>query len=298
MRSWARAIGPSQRKANIGDLRLESGDTIRSCIVGYRTAGRLDAARTNAVLAVPWFQGTSGQIAAQVGPGKLVDTKRFFVVAVDPIGNGVSSSPCQGRAGARRFPAFTMADIVESQYQLLTKVLPIASLRAVVGFSMGGMQVFQWIASHPGFTEKAVSIVGSPQTQPDDRARWEAYIGAQEGRSRWRDALRALARCSPRAAIEDLRARPDNHIAQARAIIGFDAARSYGGSLEQLAASIRTQLLVAGAWTDREVNPHPAFDVARLAGAEILELDGRCGHQAPSCEQTIVWRVVSDFLER
>ena len=77
----------------LGDFRLQSGEVIRDAFIAYRTFGRLNEARSNAVLVTPWFQGTSWQMAWQIGPGKLVDSSKYFVVIVDPLGNGVSSSP-------------------------------------------------------------------------------------------------------------------------------------------------------------------------------------------------------------
>ena len=87
------AFAPRQQFAQLGDFRLESGEIITDAVVGYRTAGQLNAARSNAVLVAPWFQGTTGQVARQIGPGKLVDTSKYFVIMVDALGNGVSSSP-------------------------------------------------------------------------------------------------------------------------------------------------------------------------------------------------------------
>src|SRR5262245_63145250 len=87
------ACGSGQQIAPLGDLELRNGGVIRSCTIGYRTAGQLDAARSNAVLLIPWFQGTSAQMALEVGPGKLIDSSRYFVIVVDPLGNGISSSP-------------------------------------------------------------------------------------------------------------------------------------------------------------------------------------------------------------
>ena len=76
---------------------LPRSRTVRSspiAVVGYRTAGTAQCRdASNAVLVAPWFQGTSGQLAWQIGPGKLVDTSKYFVIMVDALGNGVSSSP-------------------------------------------------------------------------------------------------------------------------------------------------------------------------------------------------------------
>src|SRR6185295_12952172 len=79
--------------APLGDLRLESGDVIKDCRIGYRTFGQLDAAKSNAVLFPTWFTGTTKELIDQVGPGKLVDSSKYFVITVDSLGDGVTCSP-------------------------------------------------------------------------------------------------------------------------------------------------------------------------------------------------------------
>jgi homoserine O-acetyltransferase len=304
-RSWLALLLPgllaacsSAETARLGDLRLENGQVLTDCRVTYRTRGRLNADRSNAVLVVPWFQGTSVQTTMQVGPGKLVDTSKYFVILVDALGNGAASSPSNSRTqpGAA-FPRFTMRDLVESQFRLVTERLQLSHLHAIVGTSMGGMQVFEWLFAHPDFMTKAVSIVGSPQTQPDDVERWAGTLAwlAYSPSARTRDRLSAF---KPRAALVELRTEPENQRRQIHAILGHDVTRRFGGSLEAAAAAVRPQLLVIGTLADREVNNAPAFEFARLAGAEVLELNGRCGHQAPSCERTTLWPAVGRFLDQ
>jgi homoserine O-acetyltransferase len=294
----ALACAPSQHVARLGDLRLQSGELIKDSVVGYRTRGQLNAARSNAVLVTPWYQGTSGQLARQIGPGMLVDSSKYFVIIVDAFGNGVSSSPSNSSLQpAGSFPVFTIADIVESQYQLVTRTFQLSHLHAVVGISMGGMQVFQWMTAHPDFIDKGVSIVGSPQSQPDDKGRSADVIRSVRVPA-WTRARRALSRWQPRAALNELRIDPENYIRQAQAISTLDIFQSFGGSMERAAAAMRAELMVVSTWQDREVNPKPAFDFARTARADVLELDGRCGHQAPSCERATLWPAVARFLER
>jgi homoserine O-acetyltransferase len=289
---------PRQQFARLGDFRLENGDVITDAVVGYRTAGTLSADGSNAVLVTPWFQGTTRQIAEQIGPGKLVDSSRYFVVMVDALGNGVSSSPStSAQQREHAFPTFTIGDIVASQYQLVTRTLELTRLHAVVGISMGGMQVFQWTVSHPHFMNRAVSIVGSPQSQPDDQQRWRDAIAWLRNPASTR-ARSLLARWKPRAALNELRIEPQDQTRQAQAIMAFDISRPFGGSMERAAAAMHADLMVVSTWADREVNPKPAFDLARIARAEVLELDGRCGHQAPSCEGKVLSSAVARFLDR
>ena len=287
---------PRQQFAELGDFRLESGATIRDAFIGYRTMGRLNAMRSNAVLVAPWYQGTTWQLAHQIGPGKLVDSSKYFVILVDSFGNGVSSSPSNSALQpGDRFPRFTIADMVESQHQLLTRVLGLTHLHAVVGVSMGGMQVFEWMTRHPDFMDKGVSIVGSPQAQASDRENCAGIIRAVSEPA-WPRVRLALSQLKPRTALQELRSNPHDHIQQARAIESLDISRSFGGSMERAAAALRAELMVVGTWEDRDVNPRPAFEFGRLAGATVLELDGRCGHQAPSCERATLWPAVGRFL--
>ena len=292
------AWGPRQQFAHVGDFHLASGEVIVDAVLGYRTAGELNASRSNAVLLLPWFLGRTGQMARQNGPGKLVDTSTYFVITVDTFGNGVSSSPStSARQPEEKFPAFTIADLVESQYLLVTRTLQLARLHAVVGISMGGMQALQWTTAHPQFMDKAVSIVGSPQSQPDDQQRWRDGIEWLQAPPSTRAKL-LLSRWKPRAALNELRIEPYDYVRQAQAIMAHDITQPFGGSMERAAAAIRAELLVVSTWQDREVNPRPAFDLARIARAEVLELDGRCGHQAPSCERAVLWPAVARFLAR
>jgi homoserine O-acetyltransferase len=288
---------PSQQVAALGDFPLESGEVIHDCRVGYRTQGRLDAARSNAVLLIPWFMGTSGQIARQIGPGRLVDSSRHFVVAVDPLGNGVSSSPSNSpRQAGAAFPRFSMRDQVELQRRLLSSVLGIQHLEAVVGVSMGGMLTFQWITAYPDFMDRAVAIVGTPRFPPGDAPAWRAHIEAVKARTPAQRAWRALLAGELRGAFQELQLDGDDHMRQAQAMIGLDVSGPYGGSMERAAAAVRSRLLVMVSPTDDVVKPQAARDFAHLAGAQLIELDGRCGHQAPSCQRREVSRAVEDFL--
>jgi len=289
---------PASRTARLGDFPLEGGASILDCQIRYRTIGRLDAQRSNAVLVVPWFQGTSAELVRQVGAGKLVDTSKYFAILVDAFGNGVSSSPSNSRRqpGAA-FPRFTMRDLVTAQHRLVTETLQIRHLHAIVGISMGGMQAFEWMMSYPDFMTRVVSIVGSPQTQPDDTGRWNDGL-SWLSQSRWTRTRARIRSLQPRSALNEFLLQPENQSRQIHAILSHDITRRFGGSMERAAAARRPELLVVSTWQDREVNPKPAFDYARLSGAEILELDGRCGHQAPSCERATLWPAVGRFLGR
>src|SRR5262245_49115039 len=87
--------------ADLGEFALESGSLLHDCRIGYRTFGSLNPQKSNAVLFPSWNTGTSQSLARLIGPGKLVDSTKYFVIAVDALGNGVSSSPSNSRQQPR-----------------------------------------------------------------------------------------------------------------------------------------------------------------------------------------------------
>ena len=175
------AHGQEQQLAHIGDLRLDSGKIIRDCVIGYRTFGRLNKDKSNAVLFPTAFGWRSAGLASRIGPGKLIDAEKYFVIVVDALGDGISSSPSNSKTqSGPDFPVFSIRDMVNAEQQLVVGTLHLRHVRAVLGFSMGGMQAFQWAVSYPGFLDKAVSIVGSPQLTAYDLLLWRSTLLALE----------------------------------------------------------------------------------------------------------------------
>lgn len=156
---------PPHQSFGMGDLRLESGEVIRDFAISYVTHGTLNADRSNAILMVTAISGNHHRLDFMIGPGKALDTDRFFIIATDAIGNGLTTSPSNSRAQPRmQFPRFAIRDMVASQHRLLTEHLGINHVVAVVGPSMGGMQVLQWGVSHPGFMDSLVAMVPLART--------------------------------------------------------------------------------------------------------------------------------------
>src|ERR1041384_5743290 len=315
------AVAQEQQFANIGDLKLQSGGVIRSCRVGYRTFGKLAADKSNVIVSPTWASGTTEQLKGSIGPGRLIDSSTYFVVAIDALANGVSSSPSNSRLQPRmRFPKFTLRDTIESQHKLLTEVLKIDRVKAVVGISMGGMQTFQWLVSYPDFMEKAVPIVGTPRPAPYDLLLWQAQMEALMRDRDWKggnysvNPARAVdfafgelllttpadynRRKTREQVLADLeKARNDAHrfdandkVRQVQAMMQLDI------PLES-AKTVKAKILVVVAKYDHVVTPGPATDFANLLGAELLTLDSDCGHLATTCESRRISEAIANFLK-
>jgi len=315
----------------LGDLRLESGDVIRNCRIGYRTWGKLDAAGSNAVLFPTWFGGTTAQLADNFGAGKMVDPAKYFIIAVDAIGNGVSTSPSNSEAQPHmEFPRFTIRDMVESEHRLATETLGLKHLHAVMGISMGGMQTFQWMVAYPDFLDRAVPIVGTPKLTAYDTLLWQAERHAIEGDAEWKhgeyqqrpasamrtvsdihnlalsttahyaaenagkDMARVLA-SAEKATLDGVDA--NDWYRQLEAMLAHDIFRAFGGDMARAAQAVKAKVTVIVAAKDHMVNPAPAQEFARRLPAVVVELSSDCGHLAPGCEGPRVNAAVAAALE-
>ncbi len=311
--------------AELGDLRLESGKVLKDCRIGYRTFGSPNSENSNAVLFPTWFVGTTQDLidTGMIGPGKLIDTTRFYVIAVECLGNGVSSSPSNSKEQpGRKFPEFSIRDMVYVEYLLLTRELRLNGINAVAGISMGGMHAFEWMVSYPEFMKKVVSIVGTPRLASSDLLLLQAEIMALETGAGCGDAGQAMKTVS---AIHSLALHTPAYMVshtspeefpgylagiqkayerfdatdwewQLKAIIAHDIYRAYGGSPEQAAAAVRAKPLVIVSRQDHILNPEPSRSFAPLIGAKMMELDSDCGHAAFLCEKEKLTGPVNDYL--
>ena len=130
---------PPEQFANLGSLKLKRGGAIRNFRLGYRTLGNLNADRSNAILWPTWLGGKTEDLLPFVGPENVADTEKYFVILVESIGNGISSSPSNSKLQPlMQFPRYSIQDMVESEHRLVTEVLHLSHLHAVMGISMGG----------------------------------------------------------------------------------------------------------------------------------------------------------------
>lgn len=320
------AAAPQQQFANMGDLQLESKAVINDCSIGYRTFGTLNTDKSNVVLFTTWHTGTSRDAAGMLQSGALFDPSPWYVIVVDALGNGVSCSPSNSKTQpGPAFPQFSVRDMVASQHKLLTEKLGIKHVHAVIGYSMGGMQAFQWAASHPGFMDVAIPIAGTPRLTSSDMLFLRiveksvldepAYAGGRYAKNPALPMYNLLfamnfdspAHRSARTAPKDfekffrdsLASDPDgtdanNSLWQIRAVLGHDIAQ--GGKLEDAASGIKAHIHAINAAQDHVVNPAPPIALAKLRKEEITVLDTDCGHAALRCAMPAMKAVVEKAL--
>ena len=171
-----------------GDLKLESGEAIKDFSISYVTHGKLNDKKSNAILMVTAISGNHHRIDFMIGPGKALDPDKYFIVCTDAIGNGLTTSPSNSKAQPRMsFPKFTIRDMVESQYRLMKEKLGIDHVVAVIGPSMGGMQVLRWGVSHPDYMDALVAMVPLAKTPAWSVAVVEASRKAIMNDPAWKD---------------------------------------------------------------------------------------------------------------
>jgi homoserine O-acetyltransferase len=186
------------------ELVLESGRKLGPVTIVYETYGRLNGEKNNGVLVCHAFSGNAhasgvlhpddknpGWWDDMVGPGKAIDTDKYFVVCSNILGGcggstGPSSvNPATGKPYGLGFPMVTIRDMVEAQRRLMDH-LGIEKWLAVTGGSMGGMQALQWVASHPDRVRSAVPIATTLKHSPQQIALDEVGRQAVMADADWR----------------------------------------------------------------------------------------------------------------
>ncbi|MDH3440034.1 MAG: alpha/beta fold hydrolase [Gammaproteobacteria bacterium] len=315
------SLANEQQFADMEWLTTSSGVAIENCRIGYRTAGELNDDRSNIIVFPTWFAGTSEILftAGLIGPGKLADTDKYFVVAIDALGNGVSCSP----SNAVQFPRISTEDMVRSQHWLLTEHLGIEHARAVLGISMGGMQTFRWMSTFPSFMDKAIPIDGSPKMTSFDLLQWRTHrdivqmmqVGGME-----QDEIRMilsrvglLSLFTPEYFVEQVPVESleefvkdsdasyanmdvNDYVSQLEAMIDHDVIGDTDESITAYVREVESDVLIIGVPSDHMVNQAPSRRVARALGAPYFEVASNCGHVGTTCEIERVSKRVAEFL--
>jgi homoserine O-acetyltransferase/O-succinyltransferase len=173
----------------ITNFKTESGVTLPQARVVYGTYGHLNADKSNVVLLPSHYMANFHGYEWLIGPDKALDPAKYFLVATELFGNGRSSSPSNTPEPFHgpRFPVTTIRDNVEAVHRLLTEELKITHVRAIIGFSMGAEQAFQWAVSYPDFADRIAATSGTAKCHPHGVVRLEGQIAAITADSAFKD---------------------------------------------------------------------------------------------------------------
>ena len=194
------SITTQQGMFDLGDFPVRSGETIRNAQISWKTYGTLSPAKDNVILYPTSFAAHHSDVEWLVGPGKILDTDKWFVIIPDMFGNGLSSSPSNNDS----YPSLVTAeDNARAQHKMLS-AWGIEKVACVYGWSMGGQQAYHWAALYPDVVERVVVSCGSARTAPHNQvflysliALLEAspeYIGNGRFSAKPSAALRAFGR--------------------------------------------------------------------------------------------------------
>ncbi len=320
------AAQPEQKFAKIGTLKLCSGDSITNCIVGYRTFGRINSDSTNVIIYPTWFEGTTEHVAKLIEKYRFIDTTKYFIIAIDALGNGVSTSPSNYNVyKIKHLTGITIRDMVNSQYKMLTEVFKLKRIFAAVGGSLGAMQVLEWSVAYPEFINKIVAYVGTPKMSSYDLLWINAQLniiqtgeryGVTENEIRKSLAL-MMAGMSRTADYLNKKIKPEDFTTylnefnknyssifsledyefQLEAILKHDISKNFNSSMQNAVNSIKAKLFIIISENDLLVNQEQAKEFARLTNAKTLLLNNDCGHLAVSCEIDRCREEIANFFD-
>ncbi len=263
---------------DLGNLRLQSGATLRGAKLAYQTYGRLNRARNNAIVFPTFFGGQHYQNEAVIGPDHALDPGRYFIIVPNMMGNGLSSSPSNTPMpyDRARFPQVSLYDNVASQHRLVTDMFGIERIALVVGWSMGAQQAFQWGSLYPGMVERIAPICGSARTSRHNFVFLEGVKAALTADDAWANGwyekppykgLRAMGRVYAGWAVSQAFYREEVYLGLGYSsledyLVAFWEGRRLGADANDLLAMIWT-------WQHADISANEEFngDLAQALGA-------------------------------
>jgi len=320
-------ISQSQQQfAEIGTLELVSGEFISNCNIGYRTFGKLNADSSNVIIYPSWFEGTTENVGRLIEKYRFIDTSKYFIIAIDALGNGISTSPSNYNVyKIKSLPDISIRDMVNSQYKMLTEVFKFKHIFAAIGGSLGAMQVLEWSVAYPNFISKIVAYVGTPKMSTYDLLWINAQLNIIQTGKHYgvteKEIRKSLAMMmagigrTPDYIVEKVKPEDfqnylkdfdkeysstftlEDYEYQLKAIMHHDIAKGFNGSMEDAANSINAKLFLIISETDLLVNPIETKRFAKLANAKTLILNNNCGHLAVTCDIDLCREEIAEFLK-
>lgn len=313
------------------DFKFEDGSVLPELRIAYETHGKLSPAGDNAIIAMPGARGGRDALAPLIGPGKVLDTDKYFIITADAIGGGGSSSPADG--AGQEFPRYTIRDMMEAQQALVVNGLKLTRLRAVVGRSMGAFIALEWAIHHPTMMQSTVLIAPSPKAEANFQLvidvmnsvitldpEWQGGRydhNPEDGLRRagivyypWGVSAAYLERVSAKRLGDEMEATAKSFAAwDANSLVfryaacrGHDVAAPFGGDMATALKQIQAPVLILAGASDRLLGlngPRRIRDLVRQA--TYVEIPSDMGHRglgadAEPAEAAAIARAIRAFL--
>jgi homoserine O-acetyltransferase len=300
----AHAAEGDQQFADLGECKLESGEVIKDCRIGYRTFGTLNTDKSNAVVVLlPVWNERENSGLTLYNEARWLDPATHFVIVIDTLGNKVSIGPDNSKAQpGKKFPKASVRDMMEINRRLLKEELKLNKVNAIIGEQLGGMQALQWMIAYPDEMEKVVTIAATPKADVWDYMSWQsiADVLSQPRNTREDDARVAQ---SAGSMIMMLLAGPpsrnkaavnsaggpvsvmgymqtylpgyglDRMALYARAIANHDAYKGYGDTAQKAVKRGKAKLLAFVLPDDQFTSTELMLEFAKLMNAKVVDLD-------------------------
>jgi homoserine O-acetyltransferase len=174
---------------DLGPLTLQRGLTLPKAHIAYKTYGRLASDKSNLILYPTSYGAHHTDIDWLIGPGRVFDPERYFIVIPNQLGNGLSTSPSNLAEpyGLGRNPVFTHWDNVHAQERLLCERFGVTRPALIYGWSMGGQQALHWGAIFPDRVTRICAVCTSARTSPHNKVFLEGIRATLTSDGAWRD---------------------------------------------------------------------------------------------------------------
>ena len=310
---------------DLGDFALETGYTLRGARLAYKTHGTLSAEKDNAILFPHFYSGTSATLEHWLGEGRPLDPTRYFIIMPGQLGGGFSSSPSNTPPPFNQaaFPPVAVGDDVRAQHRLLTEQLGIRELQLVVGWSMGGMQTYEWAVRYPAMVKRAAPMAANARTPVQNTLLIDVHEALLKSDPAWNDGFygephavhlglrrHALAfalegmspafyrdeawRAAGFASVEDFKRGfveayflpmdPNNLLCMSRKWRNADVSVHTNGDLGEALGRITARTIVTAVDTDMFFPVDDCRqDAALIPGAELRVIESVWGHMAGFC---------------
>lgn len=173
----------------MGDLALQCGKTLPEAILAYKTYGQLAPDRSNLILYPTSYGAQHFDTEWLIGPDRVLDPDKWFIVIPNMFSNGLSTSPsnCVEEYRFGNWPEITHVDNVAAQRRLLHEVFEVERIALIYGWSMGAQQALHWGALYPDEVERLCAVCSSAKTSPHNLVFIEGVKAALTGDAAWRD---------------------------------------------------------------------------------------------------------------